>query len=251
MTINIAVRAIAMRVLPLVLLLVTLSGCGGLFGVPAEPAPIEDRARPRAAPTRAVNAPVAKSMPLPEQPRLLTRPPAKPDTPSGARSLPAPQLAMTDKTSERPLSSLPFGAEPLPPDDLTTAPLEPNGASAADVIRAAPTLSPAVQSLVTAANTATTNRDWDQAQAALERAVKLAPTKSSVWQQLAQTHLLSGDVERAREVAQRALSLAAADGHENVAAWRLIGDIEQARGETSAAQVARATATRLMHEGAQ
>ena len=246
MNINIVVRALLM-----VLTLVTLSGCAGLFGVPAEPAPIEDRARPRAAPARTVSAPVAKSIPLPEQPRFITRPPAKPDTPAGARSLPAPQLAMTDKPSQRPLSSLPLGAEPLPPDDFTAEPLEPNGVSAADVIRTAPTLSPAVQSLITAANTATTNRDWDQAQAALERAVKLAPTKSSVWLRLAQTHLLSGDLERAREVGQRALSLAAADGDENVAAWRLIGDIEQARGDVSAAQVARTTATRLMHEGAQ
>lgn len=242
MTINIAVRALA-----LALMLGTLSGCAGLFGPPAEPAPIEDRAHPRVAPTRAVSAPVAKAIPLPEQPRLVTRLPQASSVPSRARVSPDPQLAMTDKMPQRPLSSLPFGAEPLPPDDLTSEPLDEHGATAPEAIPAAPPLSPAVQSLVAAANTAAGQHDWDQAQAALERAVKLAPAKSSVWQQLARTHLQSGDVERAREVAQRALSLAAADGRENVAAWRLIADIEQARGDAGAAQIARATATRLLH----
>ena len=241
MNINIAVRAV-----PLGLMLLALSGCAGLFGPPAEPAPIEDRAHPRVAPARAVAAPVAKTIPLPEQPRFVTRPSQASSAPARAPATPGAQLAMTDKSPQRPLSSLPFGAEPLPPDDLSSEPLEQNGATAPDAMPVAPALSPAVQSLVAAANTAAARRDWDQAQAALERAVKLAPAKSSVWQQLARTHLQSGDVERAREVAQRALSLAAADGRENVAAWRLIGDIEQARGDAGAAQMARATASRLM-----
>ena len=237
---------IATRALPLVAMLVTLSGCAGLFGSPAERAPIEDRAHPRAVPARAVSAPVAKSIPLPEQPRNVTRSPATSSARAGTRILSAPQFALTDKSPQPPLSSVPFGAERLPPDDLTAAPLAPAAASALAVMPAAPTLSPAVQSLIATANTAAAHRDWDQAQAALERAVKLAPGKSRVWQQLARSHLQSGDLERAREVAQRALSLAAADGRENVAAWQLIGDIEQARGDAAAAQIARAAATRLM-----
>ena len=238
---------VVMRVLALALLLVTLGGCASLFGAPEEPAPIEDRAHPRVANTRAVSPTAAKTTPLPEQSRFVTRPLATPSAPQGAHAVPVPQLAMTDKSPQQPLSSVPFGAEPLLPDDLTSEPLDTETTKAPNVMPAVPALSPAVQSLVTAANTAAAQHDWDQAQAALERAVKLAPAKSSVWQQLAKTHLQSGNLERAREVAQRALSLAAADGRENVAAWRLIGDIEQARGDVGAAQLARATAARLMH----
>ncbi len=230
------------RALSLTLVLATLSGCAGLFGPPADPAPIEDRAHAPAAPARKASAPVAKTIPLPEPPRSVARSPQPANVPAGARAIPAPQLTMTDKSPQRPLSNLPFGAEPLPPEDLPADPLE-----ATDATAGAPALSPAVQSLVAAANAAAAQREWDQAQAALERAVKLAPTKSWVWQQLARTHLQSGDVERAREVAQRALSLAAADGRENVAAWRLMADIEQARGDAAAAQTARNNATHLLH----
>ena len=239
--------SVVTRVLPLALMLVTLGGCANLFGTPEEPAPIEDRAHPRAAVARAASTTVAKTTPLAEQPRFVTRRLTTPSVPQGARVLPAPQLAMIDKSPQPPLSSVPVLAQPLSPDDLTPERSDEEQTKAADVLPAAPALSPAVQSLVTAANTAAAQHNWDQAQAALERAVKLAPSKSSVWQQLANTHLQSGNLERAREVAQRALSLAAADGRENVAAWRLIGDIEQARGDASAAQLARATAARLTH----
>lgn len=235
------------RVLPLTLMLVTLGGCASLYGAPEEPAPIEDRARPRAAVAHAASPSVVKTTPLAEQPRFITRRLTTPNMPQSARVLPVPQLAMIDKSPQPPLSSVPLAAEPLPPDDLISEPLDNEATKAPSVMPAVPALSPAVQSLLTAANTAAAQHNWDQAQAALERAVKLAPSKSSVWRQLANTHLQSGNLERAREVAQRALSLAAADGRENVAAWRLIGDIEQARGDASAAQLARATAARLTH----
>ena len=234
-------------VLLLALMLVTLGGCASPFGAAEQPAPIEDRAHPRAAVAHAASPTVVKTTPLAEQPRFITRPLTTPSAPQGARVLPAPQLAMIDRSRQPPLSSVPLVAQPLSPADLTSERSDEEQAKALGVLPAAPALSPAVQSLVTAANTAAAQHNWDQAQAALERAVKLAPSKSSVWQQLANTHLQSGNLERAREVAQRALSLAAADGRENVAAWRLIGDIEQARGDASAAQLARATAARLTH----
>jgi len=194
----------------------------------------------------------ARAIPLPEQPRLTARPLiTKPAVSAngGAQSLPAPQLALTNKAPGQATPELSFPAEPLPPEEPGTETLAPDEADtpAASSAPPAPALSPAVQSLVNAANTAAAEQNWDRAQAALERAVKLAPYKSSVWRQLAYTHLKSGNLERAREVVQRALSLAANDGHENVAAWRLLGDIEQARGDAGAAQMARANAARLLH----
>ena len=231
------------RAVLVVLLAVALSGCAGLFGPPEPPAPIEDRNRKRVA--TAAPAPIntgAKTIPLPEQPRLAARPLiSKPAAATNSRMVPGSELAMTDSEPASTLPELSFPAEPLAPNDDSVAPAEATGAEPAP-----PALSPAVQSLVTAANTAAAERNWDRAQAALERAVKLAPAKSSVWRQLAAVHLQSGNPERAREVVQRALSLAAADGRENVAAWRLLGDIEQARGDAGAAQLARANATRLM-----
>lgn len=231
------------RALLMVLLTAAMCGCAGLLGPPEPPAPIEDRDHKRVA----TPAPVpintgAKAIPLPEQPRLAARPLiTRPAAGTNARMVPGPELAMTDRAPGQALPELSFPAEPLAPED--------EGAVSAEDIAAEPAppaLSPAVQSLVTAANTAAAEQNWDRAQAALERAVKLAPTKSSVWRQLAAVHLKSGNPERAREVVQRALSLAAADGRENVAAWRLLGDIEQARGDAGAAQMARANAARLM-----
>ena len=230
------------RAVPVVLLAVTLSGCASLFGPPEPPAPIEDRQHKRVATPASVPAPVnsgAKTIPLPEQPRLAARPLiTTPAAGANSTMVAESELAMTDRAVGQAAPELSFPAEPLGPEDDAGAPAEATGA--------APALSPAVQSLVTAANTAAAERNWDRAQAALERAVKLAPAKSSVWRQLAAVHLQSGNPELAREVVQRALSLAAADGRENVAAWRLLGDIEQARGDTGAAQLARANAARLM-----
>ena len=233
------------RAVLVVLLAAALSGCAGLFGPPEPPAPIEDRNHKRVATPAPMPSPIntgAKTIPLPEQPRLATQPlittPAAGTTP---RMVPGPDLAMTDRAPGQVLPELSFPAEPLAPQDDGAVPAEATAAEPAP-----PALSPAVQSLVTAANTAAAEQNWDRAQAALERAVKLAPAKSSVWRQLAAVHLQSGNPERAREVVQRALSLAAADGRENVAAWRLLGDIEQARGDAGAAQMARANAARLM-----
>ncbi len=231
------------RAVLLVLMAATLSGCAGLFGPPEPPAPIEDRNHKRVATPAPINT-GAKTIPLPEQPRLAARPLiTKPAAGANPRMVPAPDLAMIDKAPAQSAPELSFPAEPLAPDDDGMS--LPSEAESATDNSAPPALSPAVQSLVTAANTAAAEHNWDRAQAALERAVKLAPAKSSVWRQLAAVHLQSGDPERAREVVQRALSLAAADGRENVAAWRLLGDIEQARGDAAAAQLARANAARL------
>ena len=238
------------RAAQLTVLALSLSGCAGLFGPPEPPAPIEDRANKRVeAPAPVVSSGV-RTIPLPEQPRFNAKPLTSKPAPSGAVAQGAPGLAMTDRVPPQPGPELSFPAEALPPEDegSTALPTE-EGEGATDNAASAPpppALSPAVQSLVNAANTAAAEHNWDRAQAALERAVKLAPSKSSVWRQLAYTHLQSGNLERAREVVQRALSLAAADGRENVAAWRLLGDIEQARGDAGAAQMARANAAKLL-----
>ncbi|MCB1745758.1 MAG: tetratricopeptide repeat protein [Gammaproteobacteria bacterium] len=100
----------------------------------------------------------------------------------------------------------------------------------------------ATSSLLAAAMQAASRNDWDRAQAALERAVKLAPQDADLWRQLAYTHYRRGDQEQALQTAQRALSLPGAAA-EQARTWALIADIQTARGDADAAAAARARAT--------
>ena len=241
-----------------------LAGCAAPLG-PA--APIEDRAHdqnaarsplPRAGvrsiplpdPMAAPKAkPLAKQKPALRMPPptsttyLLAVPPVPPVPPVQAEQpgpSGGPPSAATAPALESAIVPLPAPVEGLPAVARDYA----APASALTGPAAAP-LSPAVQGLLAAAQQSASQGNWDRAQAALERAIKLAPARSVLWQRLAYTHLQTGQLDRAREVAQRALVLAAVDGQENVAAWRLIAAIEQARGDGAAATTARANVTRL------
>ena len=103
----------------------------------------------------------------------------------------------------------------------------------------------AVQSLVAAAMQLAGRGEWDRAQAALERALKLSPNDSSLWTQLAFTHYRPGTLKQAEELAQLALSLASARPGEQAAALRLIADIETAQGNSVQAASARRKAESL------
>ena len=118
-------------------------------------------------------------------------------------------------------------------------------ALAEDPYSAAPPSSAAVQTLLAAAMQAATRDDWDRAQAALERAIKLAPQDTSLWTQLAYTHLRDGDLDQARELAQRALSLKSTHTSDTAGVWRLIAEIETARGNAAEAEYALREASRL------
>lgn len=98
---------------------------------------------------------------------------------------------------------------------------------------------PATRSLLVTAMEAATRGEWERAQAALERAVKLSPTDSGLWRQLAYTHYRRGDFEQAFVIAQRALSLTAGERTATSESWSLIADIENARGNTADAGIAR------------
>ena len=229
-----------------------LTGCATPFGNGGDAAPIEDRAQtPRSASPPAVTA-------ASRAPKVVTAPSTTyngtsprgvklPDTAGPRMAVPLPplppaeppQLAAIDRAPPSAQSALPpvvpvVPEEPAPSSPPAPAPVEPP-----------PQFTPPVQSLVNAARQSAREGNWDRAQAALERAVKLAPSKSLLWQQLAYTHMHTGQLDRAREVAQRALTLAAADGRENVSAWKLIAEIEQARGNATAAAAAQANVARL------
>lgn len=118
-------------------------------------------------------------------------------------------------------------------------------AKAEQSYRTPPPPNVAVQSLVAAAMQSVGRGEWDRAQAALERALKLSPNDSSLWTQLAFTHYRKGTLKQAAELAQRALSLVSARPDEQAAAWRLIADIETAQGNSVQAASARRKAESL------
>ena len=96
----------------------------------------------------------------------------------------------------------------------------------------------AAQSLLDAATQAAARGEWERAQAALERAVKVSPDDAALWRQLAYTQYRRGEFGQAIEIAQRALRVDPAPPAATET-WRLIADIESARGNQSAAAAAR------------
>ncbi len=133
----------------------------------------------------------------------------------------------------------------MPREPTRQAPPAQQLARAEDLRPVAPPAHVAVQTLLAAAMQAATRNDWDRAQAALERAIKLAPEDTSLWTQLAYTHFRQGDLGQAGEMAQRALSFTSAHPSDKAPVWRLIADIETARGNSAEANSARREATRL------
>jgi len=129
--------------------------------------------------------------------------------------------------------------EPLPAD--TEEALVDGAPGTQQLALAAPAVPPrdgATQSLLGAAVQAAAAGEWDRAQAALERAVKLSPQDAELWRQLAYTHYREGDLTQAAAHAERAVALAP----ESAAGWALVADIEAARGNEAAAARARSKA---------
>ncbi len=173
-----------------------LALAGGCASTGGSSAPIEDRAKAKAttsAPATVSSATASKA--------------------STARAIPMPALPPENPTV------LPLEAGP---DDEQLARAE----SPATML---PPANPAVQSLLDQAREASARGEWERAQAALERALKLSPDNAAVWTQLAYTHLHRGELEQAQELAERAQVLSSAAGQQDPLIWQLIAEIEAAR----------------------
>lgn len=166
-----------------------------------------------------------------------TREGAAPTTAAPAAPAAAVREADTGRRSGVIVEALPEAAsprlEPLP-DDAGEAVVD-GDAGAQQLALAAPARDSATQSLLGAAVQAAAAGEWDRAQAALERAVKLSPQDAELWRQLAYTHYREGDLAQAAAHAERAVALAP----ESAAGWALVADIETARGNAAAAERAR------------
>ena len=110
-------------------------------------------------------------------------------------------------------------------------------AKAKEVYRPPKPSDPAVQSLVNVAREASARGEWERAQAALERALKLAPDDAALWTQLAYTHFRRGDLDQAQELAERGLVQASTGKQDDAATRRLLQQIEAARPRSDSAQM--------------
>lgn len=99
--------------------------------------------------------------------------------------------------------------------------------------------SPAIVGLLATAEQATAIGQHERAMAILERGLKMAPRDHQLWYRLARARFLNGDYQQALSFAKRALSLTSSGGGQKSAVWRLVADIERARGNHSAAAQAR------------
>ena len=123
---------------------------------------------------------------------------------------------------------------PPVPGTLQPAPLAPS-------IPPPPTehrLGAAAAALVDQARRQAANGEPQQAQATLERALRIEPESPLLWIMLGQAHESAGQYSLAGSMGHKALQLASGDAHAQASAWRLIGDSLRARGRNSDANEA-------------
>jgi tetratricopeptide (TPR) repeat protein len=82
---------------------------------------------------------------------------------------------------------------------------------------------PAVTSLSALANQAVSQKDWEKAKSALERALKISPGDASIWRRLAYCYYQTGSYQQALAQAQRASSLSLNNSREQILNRELIG----------------------------
>ena len=132
--------------------------------------------------------------------------------------------------------AMPGGGEPHPGGGEGTAqppPAAPGRPSAAPARQFR--LGPATSALVTQAQRQATSGDYGQADATLERAVRIEPDNPLVWIELGRVRLAENNPAQADGLARKALALGSGDPAAQASAWRLIADAARARGQTAQA----------------
>jgi tetratricopeptide (TPR) repeat protein len=91
-------------------------------------------------------------------------------------------------------------------------------------------LGAATSALVAQAHRQAAGGDYGQADATLERAVRIEPDNPLVWIELGRVRLGESNAVQADALGHKALTLATGDPAAQAAAWRLIADSARARG---------------------
>lgn len=107
------------------------------------------------------------------------------------------------------------------------------------------TLSAATRSLVNQATSQRQNKNFVQAAATLERALRIEPKNPLLWLEYGALRMDERNFAQAESMGRKALASATGDVRTQASAWRLIADSYKARNQNSEAQQAYARASTL------
>ena len=99
---------------------------------------------------------------------------------------------------------------------------------------------PAVLALLDSAQNQQQAGNYEQAAAALERALRLEPRNAMLWHRLAQVRLSQGQWRNAIEFAAKSNSLAGGERNLQASNWLVIAQAKERQGDREGAQAARA-----------
>jgi predicted Zn-dependent protease len=108
------------------------------------------------------------------------------------------------------------------------------------------TLSAASRALVNQADAQRNSRNFVQAAATLERALRIEPGNPLLWLEYGELRMDESNFAQAENMGRKALASASGDPRTQANAWRLIADSYKARNKNSEAQQAYARANALM-----
>jgi len=96
----------------------------------------------------------------------------------------------------------------------------------------------AVLTLLDKAQSQSADGRLDEAEASLERALRIEPRNPVVWQELARVRLEQGRYRQAENLAAKSNMLAGTDRYLQAENWRIIGEARNRRGDPQGAQAA-------------
>ena len=130
-----------------------------------------------------------------------------------------------------------LGCSHAPPME-ETAPQ--GGDSSPSPSSAVPPGNPAVIALLGSAQSLGQAGNYEQAAAALERALRLEPRNAMLWHRLAQVRLSQGQWQNAIDLAAKSNSLAGGERNLQASNWLVIAQAKERQGDREGAQAARA-----------
>ena len=130
--------------------------------------------------------------------------------------------------------------EMVPQEPVVVTPPPPSAPRSAEAVSGQ-----AVTSLVRQARTQRAAGQPQQAQASLERALRIEPRNYFVWSAMAQAYLDQKNYDQAESVAQKSNSLARGNVYAELENWKTIRAARAARGDAAGAQLAQDRVTAL------
>ena len=106
------------------------------------------------------------------------------------------------------------------------------------VLQPSPSQNTAVTDLLDRAQAQASAGQLDQASASLERAMRIEPRNSALWQKLARVRLDQGQFRQAENLAAKSNTLAGNNRRLRIENWRIIGQARTKRGDLQGAQEA-------------